>query len=256
MSMPRLYVEQPIGDGTLLRLAPPQVHRLRNVLRLRAGAELLVFNGSDGEWRARLAEGREAVLAVVGRARPQEAEPGPTLLMAPIKRPRLEWLLEKAVELGVSRFVPVLTERSVVRPEASHRLRARIVEAAEQCGRLTLPAVDEPVALPAAVDALTMAEPLAFADEAGGGVPLLSALEAAPLAAFLIGPEGGFSPRERRELLLNDRVVAVSLGRTILRVETAAVYAAACWRAAADRRGAPAASSPTIREASTGGDSR
>lgn len=263
MSPPRLHVAQPLGDDAQIRLAPPQAHYLRHVLRLRAGAEVLVFNGADGEWRARLAEGREPSLAVTGLERPQAAEPGPTLLIAPIKRPRLEWLLEKAVELGVRRFVPVLTERTVVRPEASNRLRARIIEAAEQCGRLTLPTVDEPTPLMTAVASMTAAGPLAFADEAGGGLPLLAALDAQPLAAFLIGPEGGFSPRERRDLLFRDHVVAVSLGGTILRVETAALYAATCWRAAADRRGvtgvaAPACgdSSPTIREASTGGESR
>lgn len=262
MSAPRLYVDQALSQGCEVRLAVQQAHYLKNVLRLRQGEHVLVFNGVDGEWSASLEGGREAALAVGELRRPQEREPGPTLLVSPIKRPRLEWLLEKAVELGVRRILPVLTERSVVRPEASHRLRARTIEAVEQCGRLTIPEVAEPASLLATVDAVTSTAKLAFADEAGGGSPLLAALEDSALDAFLIGPEGGFSPHERGALLAMDKVVPVSLGRTILRSETAAIYAAACWRAMADRRAGggaragAAASSAEMREASTGGESR
>jgi 16S rRNA (uracil1498-N3)-methyltransferase len=146
----------------------------------------------------------------------------------------------------------------VVRPEASQRLRARAVEAAEQCGRLTVPEVAEPMRLGAAVDAATAAGLLAFADETGGGDPLIAALEAEPLDALLVGPEGGFAPAERTALLARPRVRPVSLGPLVLRTETAAIYAMACWRAVAERRagGVAGASSPTIRDASTGGDSR
>ncbi len=258
MSAPRLFVERPLGAGQSLPLEAAQAHYLRTVLRLGPGGAVRVFNGVDGEWSARLAGGRQPTLEVADRQRPQAAEPGPTLLVAPIKKPRLEWLLEKAVELGVARIVPVITERSVVRPDASHRLRLRAVEAAEQCGRLTVPSLAEPAPLAAAVTEAATLGPLAFADEAGGGVPLIAALEAGPLDVFLIGPEGGFAPAERRALLAREWVVPVSLGRTILRAETAAVYAVACWRGLADRRAGCGAgdSSPTMRAASTGGDSR
>jgi 16S rRNA (uracil1498-N3)-methyltransferase len=259
MSPPRLFVDQPLAAGVRLALGRPQAHYLRHVLRLRAGDMVLAFNGTEGEWAARLDGAREPALLPVELLRPQRPEPGPTLLVAPIKRPRLEWLLEKAVELGVGRILPVLTGRGVVRTEASERLRARIVEAAEQCGRLTVPEVAEPMRLGAAVDAATAAAGLlGFADEAGGGVPLLAALEAEPLDALLVGPEGGFAPAERAALLARPQVRPVSLGPLILRTETAAIYAMACWRAVAERRagGAAGASSPTIRDASTGGDSR
>jgi 16S rRNA (uracil1498-N3)-methyltransferase len=227
-------------------------------MRLRAGATVLVFNGVDGEWAATLEDGRQPRLVAGERHRPQRSEPGPTLLVAPIKRPRLEWLLEKAVELGVGRILPVLTERSVVRPEASHRLRAHVIEAAEQCGRLTVPEVAEPMALISVVDAVTSGGSLGFADEAGGGIPLITALETASIGSVLIGPEGGFSPNERAVLLARPQVRPVSLGPLILRAETAAIYAMACWRAVADGRagGIAGASSLTIREASTGGESR
>jgi 16S rRNA (uracil1498-N3)-methyltransferase len=258
MAPPRLFVDQPLAAGARLALGRPQAHYLRHVLRLRAGDMVLVFNGADGEWAARLDGAREPVLLPAELLRPQRPEPGPTLLLAPIKRPRLEWLLEKVVELGVGRILPVLTERSVVRPEASQRLRARVVEAAEQCGRLTVPEIAEPMRLGAAVDAATAAGLLAFADEAGGGAPLIAALEAEPLDALLVGPEGGFAPPERTALLARPRVRPVSLGPLILRAETAAIYAMACWRAVAERRagGVAGASSLTIRDASTGGDSR
>ena len=258
MSAPRLHLDQPIAAGARVALDQRQAHYLRNVMRLRPGSEVLVFNGRDGEWLARLGEGKEPSLVAAERRRSQPPEAGPTLLAAPIKRPRLEWLLEKAVELGVRRIVPVLTERSVVRPDASHRLRARAIEAAEQCGRLDVPEIAEPLPLAAAVDMVTAAETMAFADEAGGGRPLVEALEAERLAAFLIGPEGGFAPREREMLLGRDRVVPVSLVVFINVSETSEIYTVACWRAVADRRGCGAAgdSSSTIRRESTGGDSR
>lgn len=258
MSIPRLHLDQPLAQDARLVLDSRQAHYLRNVLRLRAAAEVLVFNGRDGEWLARLGEGRQPGLVAVEQRRPQPAPSGPVLMVAPIKRPRLEWLLEKAVELGVRRIVLVLTERGVVRPEDSHRLLARAVEAAEQCGRLDVPDIAGPLALAAAVEAVRAEGALAFADEAGGGTPLLEAMQAGRLDTFLIGPEGGFAPRERAMLLDRHHVVPVSLGGTILRAETAAIYAVACWRAMAGLRGdgTEGASSSTIRRESTGGDSR
>lgn len=237
MSPSRLFVVQPLSAGAHLRLEGPQAHYLRNVLRLRQGASVLVFNGADGEWLAHLTEGREPALIVEAQARPQREEAGPMLLVAPIKRPRLEWLVEKAVELGVVRIAPVLTERSVVRPESSQRLRRQAIEAAEQCGRLSVPEVEEPGRLLRTVETAAAGAGVAFADETGGGVPLLAALENGGIGGLLVGPEGGFAPAERAALLAIAGVVPVSLGALVLRAETAAIYAMACWRAVADRRG-------------------
>lgn len=237
MSPPRLFVEQTLAARMPVRLEAPQAHYLRHVLRLRQGAPVLVFNGADGEWLGHLAEGREPTLVADSQTRPQREEAGPLLLVAPIKRPRLEWLVEKAVELGVARIAPVLTERSVVRPESSQRLRRQAVEAAEQCGRLSVPAVEEPGRLLRTVETAAAGAGVAFADEAGGGVPLLAALETGGIGGLLVGPEGGFAPAERAALLAVSGVVPVSLGPLVLRAETAAIYAMACWRAVADRRG-------------------
>ena len=147
MSVPRLQVEARLLPGAALRLEDDRAHYLRHVLRLRAGDPVLAFNAEDGEWQARLAtQGRHgAVLELEQRVRAPAEEPGPTLVFAPIRRNRLEWLLEKAVELGVARLVPVITRRTVVKPEGSERLAAIAREAAEQCERLTVPPVDPPV---------------------------------------------------------------------------------------------------------------
>lgn len=237
MSPPRLFVEQPLAARMHVRLEAPQAHYLRHVLRLRQGAPVLAFNGADGEWLGHLAEGREPTLVADSQMRPQREETGPLLLVAPIKRPRLEWLVEKAVELGAARIAPVLTERSVVRPESSQRLRRQAIEAAEQCGRLSVPEVEEPGRLLRTVETVAAGAGVAFADETGGGVPLLAALENGGIGGLLVGPEGGFAPAERAALLAIAGVVPVSLGALVLRAETAAIYAMACWRAVADRRG-------------------
>jgi 16S rRNA (uracil1498-N3)-methyltransferase len=234
MTEPRLYVEAPLEAGAELGLDRARLHYLGRVLRRRAGERVLVFNGRDGEWRAVLEPaGRNAArLRVAEPVRPQMAEPGPVLYLAPPKRPRLEWLLEKAVELGVARIVPVLTERTVVKLANRERLRTQMVEAAEQCRRLTLPLLDEPLPLWDALAARPPGSPLLMADEAGGGVPLLDALRRAPAADFLVGPEGGFAPAEATLLRAKPDTLPVSLGPLILRTETAAILLLACWRAA------------------------
>src|SRR3954451_3673596 len=147
MSPPRLHVAEHLAAGQLVPLEGDRAHYLRTVLRLRDGAEVRVFNASAGEWSGRLAAvGRHKVeIRVERRLRPSLPEPGATLAFAPIRRNRLDWLIEKAVELGVARLVPVLTERGVVRPDnAQRRLVAIAVEAAEQCERLTVPAIETP----------------------------------------------------------------------------------------------------------------
>jgi 16S rRNA (uracil1498-N3)-methyltransferase len=256
LTTPRLYIEQELGPAAVVPIDRARGHYLGAVLRLAAGDAVLAFNGRDGEWRAELVAGREPALRLLAQTRAPTAEPGPMLIFAPIKAPRLAWLVEKAVELGVARLVPVLTERTMARPESSARLRRRMIEAAEQCRRLTLPELAEPRPLLAAVDSAGAAGVLAFADPASAAPPLLGLLEAMPVAAFLIGPEGGLTPREGQALRDRPWVRPVSLGPRVLRAETAALHALACWSAVADQRDAGVRSSGASRSASTAGDSR
>lgn len=232
----RLHLDQPIDDGAVLTLDAGPTHYLKSVLRARAGHQLRVFNAGSGEWRARLEqlERHGATLRVEARLRAPAPEPGPTLLFAPIKRPRLEFLLEKAVELGVARLQPVRCRHGVVEGIKPERLRQRLVEAVEQCERLSVPELLPECNL---LDAVSAAPAVVFADERGGR-PLLPALDGRPDTALLVGPEGGFSPEEQAALLQQGHVTAVSLGPTILRAETAAIMMLACHRARAMETGA------------------
>jgi 16S rRNA (uracil1498-N3)-methyltransferase len=234
MSAPRLHLPGRLVAGEAILLEANRVHYLRTVLRLRDGAPLRAFNCTDGEWLGHLAElGRHRLeLRLDECLRPPRAEPGPTLVFAPIRNNRLEWLVEKAVELGAARLVPVLTERTVVRPEKSTRLAAIAVEAAEQCERLTVPVINAPVAMS---DWLTHRDPelpLLFAEERSRGTPLIEAWRRCPAGELLIGPEGGFSDREKALVRATPAAVVVSLGELILRAETAALYALAAWQLA------------------------
>ena len=236
MRVPRLLVEQPLAEDGVLRLDEGPTRYLRTVLRLRPGATVHAFNGRDGEWACTLEmAGRASLLRPLRRVRGQTPEPGPALLFAPIKRPRLEWLVEKAVELGAARLVPVLASRAVVRLDAPARLRARIVEAAEQCGRLTVPELTEPAPLRAALGEPGALGLVAFADEAGDAPPLAALLANGLPDTLLVGPEGGFTPDERHWLRARPDVRAVSLGPRILRAETAALCLLATWSQAAAR---------------------
>lgn len=210
------------------------MHYLLRVLRLGPGAGVRLFNGRDGEWSAWIEAGeRKRLWLVVGeRLRLPEAAEGPVLFVAPPRRSRFEWLVEKATELGVGRIVPVATRRTVAKPEKLSRLQAIAREAAEQCERLDVPAID-PLCPLTEVPMRLKGGWLLVADEAGGR-PLLQALEATSATAFLVGPEGGFDPVERELLLAHPRVVAVTLGPRILRVETAAIVMLACWQARLD----------------------
>jgi 16S rRNA (uracil1498-N3)-methyltransferase len=242
MTVPRLHVVAALAEGAEIRLGGDRAHYLRHVLRLREAASVHLFNGSDGEWRAGIAAvGRHEVTLTVGdRIRPQAVEPGPTLAFAPIRRNRLDWLIEKAVELGVAHLVPVITERTVVRPEGSARLKAIAIEAAEQCERLTVPPIDAPQPLAAWLAARKTGEPLLFADERGEGEPLARVLRNRDAGAFfMVGPEGGFTPAERRLLLAAEGAVPVTLGPRILRAETAALYLLACCQALRPEPAAP-----------------
>ncbi len=232
----RLFVEADLGEGASLALSGDQANYLRNVLRLDAGDPVLVFNGRDGEWRAELAKSgkREAKLTVVSQTRPQEAGPDIAYLFAPLKRARLDYMVQKATEMGVARLCPVLTRRTVAERVNVERMRANAIEAAEQCGILRVPAVDEPAKLERVVAGWDAARPLIFCDEGSeqaDPLAVLGRLRPGPLA-LLVGPEGGFDEAERELLSTQPFVTRISLGPRILRADTAAVAALALVNAA------------------------
>lgn len=237
MRSPRLHVETPLAAGTRVEPGAAAAHYLLRVLRLGAGAAVRLFNARDGEWAARIEEAdRRTVRLLVGeRLRAPVAAEGPVLFVAPPRRGRFEWLVEKATELGVGRIVPVATRRTVAKPERADRLRALAVEAAEQCERLDVPEIEPLCGWEAFLGRLGDG-PLLFADETGGQ-PLLPALAAHPDAMLLVGPEGGFDPAEREALRARSGVVPVTLGPRVLRVETAAVAMLACRQASLDAEG-------------------
>jgi 16S rRNA (uracil1498-N3)-methyltransferase len=229
----RLYVDLPLGVGGVLEPSPAQCHYLLTVMRRRHGDVVLLFNGRDGEWRASVEvfERRRCRLAIKEQSRPQQPEPGPALLFAPLKRIRQEFLIEKATELGVAALAPVLCRRSVVDRLNRNRLLSIAIEAAEQSGRLTLPEVDQAVPLGERLADRADGHCLFVGDETGAGQPFADALEEHGAGDVLIGPEGGFDPEEMAELQAAAGVVPISLGPRTLRAETAALAALACWQA-------------------------
>lgn len=231
-SLPRLCVSPPLSAGVLVALDPAQANYLGNVLRLKEGDEVLLFDGVSGEWLARVAEvGRKRMsLAVAQPTRPQESVPDFALAFAPIKKGRVDWLVEKAVELGVARLQPVVTQRTIVDKLNLERMTAHIVEAAEQCGRTSLATIESPVKLDAFLRSLGDDRALYFADETGGA-PASTAFRPGP-ATLLTGPEGGFTPDEATAIRAMPRATAISLGPRILRAETAALAGIAAWMAA------------------------
>jgi 16S rRNA (uracil1498-N3)-methyltransferase len=231
----RLFVAQPLAAGASLMLERPQTHYLAHVMRVAAGEAVLLFNGRDGEWLGRVdaLPKAGARLTVESRLRPQAPESDLWLLAAPIKRDRIDLVAEKAAELGVSRLVPVFTRRTAMTRVNTERLAAHMVEAAEQCGRLTVPEMADPVALDKALAGWPTGRVLLFLDESGGGCPMAEVVAALPdgPAAVLVGPEGGFSDDERRLLAGLPFARPVGLGPRILRAETAAIVALALWQA-------------------------
>jgi len=223
----RLFVESDLVEGGTVACTPAQANYLRNVLRLGAGDAILVFNGRDGEWRAELAEaGRRATtLAVRAQTRRQEGGPDIDYLFAPLKRARLDYMVEKATEMGAARLRPVLTRRTVAERVNVERIRAHAIEAAEQCGILRLPEVSAPEKLERVVVGWDAARPLVFCDEDSPEPCPFTALARIPPGpvAVLIGPEGGFDPAERELLSSQPFVTRISLGPRILRADTAAV---------------------------------
>jgi 16S rRNA (uracil1498-N3)-methyltransferase len=238
MSVSRLFVEADLVAGAEAPLDEAQVHYLRHVMRRPDGGPLLLFNGRDGEWRGTL-EGRgkkAAVARIVERTREQTAEPDVWLCFAPIKRARIDYVAEKATELGAAVLQPILTHHTVVERVNLERLRANAVEAAEQTERLSVPKVRAPVDLLRLLADWPTGRRLLVCDETGGGPPIAETLtgldevaRAAPWA-ILIGPEGGFDAGELAAIRRMKDVIAVGLGPRILRADTAAIAALACWQ--------------------------
>ena len=232
-SLPRLYVAAPLGAGTNVELDSGQANYLGNVMRLKQGDQLLLFDGASGEWVAEISETakKRMTLRIVEPTRAQESVPDLWLAFAPVKKGRVDWLVEKAVELGVARLLPVVTQRTIVNKLNLDRMRAHIVEAAEQCGRTSLAEIDEPARLDAFLKGMDSARALYFADETGG-TPAAAAFKPGP-AVILTGPEGGFTPDEAATIRAAPGAAAISLGPRILRAETAALAAVVAWMSAA-----------------------
>ena len=226
---PRVYVEADLAAGRTVACTREQTNYLRNVLRLGAGASVLVFNGRDGEWQAQLGlDGRrDASLSLVRQTRPQRAGPDLHYLFAPLKHARLDYMVQKATEMGAARLAPVLTQRTVPGRVNLDRMRANAIEAAEQCGILAIPDVAEPRRLDAVLSDWEAGRTLIFCDESAAIQDPIAALAtvATGAVAVLIGPEGGFAPAERAMLLSKPFVVPISLGPRIMRADTAAVAA-------------------------------
>jgi 16S rRNA (uracil1498-N3)-methyltransferase len=234
----RLFVESDLAASAEVPLDPAQAHYLRNVMRRGPGDAVRVFNGRDGEWRASitsLGKGKGA-LEVEARTRPQAPEPDLWLLAAPIKRTAIDFVAAKATELGASAIQPVFTRRTAVTRVNALRMRANVIEAAEQCERLTVPDVREAAPLAKLLDAWPKDRRILFADESRTGMPIAEALAAERANmpepwAILIGPEGGFAPEELAHIRAVPGVVPVSLGARLLRADTAALAALAVWQA-------------------------
>ncbi|MBW8814816.1 MAG: 16S rRNA (uracil(1498)-N(3))-methyltransferase [Caulobacterales bacterium] len=235
--MIRLFIPQDLSAGAELDLDEGQSRYLAAVMRQAVGDEVLAFNGRDGEWRARIAAvGKRAVrLQALAQTRPQQVGPDLDLVIALVKRARLETIVEKAAELGARRVRPVLTERTNADHTRVDRLQAIAVEASEQTGRLDVPQVVDPERLDRLLAAWEPGRRLLFCDEAGDAPPVLEALSGAAAEpwAILIGPEGGFSAAERDRLRALPFATAVTLGPRILRADTAAISALTLWQAAA-----------------------
>ena len=229
-STPRLYVPGPLAPGALA-LSGPAAHYLAGVMRMKPGDPVKLFDDATGEWLA-VADSvgkRDLTLDVRDRLAPREQVPDLWLCAAPLKKGRVDWMAEKACELGVARFVPVVTRRTVVDRPNTERLRAHMIEAAEQCGRTALPEVAAAVKLPALLRDWPAERALFFADETGGA-PAAEAMRARPgAAAVLIGPEGGFDAEEREAIRACPQAVGITLGPRILRADTAAAAAVALW---------------------------
>lgn len=232
-STPRLFVDQSLNEGVTLTLDGAQAHYLGNVMRLKTGDPVRLFDDRTGEWIAEVADAgkRNVMLRLTAKLRAREDVPDLWLLFAPIKKGPIDWLIEKATELGAARLQPVITHRTIVDRLNLDRLRANMIEAAEQCDRTALPELREPIKLPALLKGWEESRMLLFADETGG-LPIAEIARPGP-SAILIGPEGGFTPDERATIRATPGATAISLGPRILRAETAAAAAISAWMSAA-----------------------
>lgn len=236
---PRLFVDVPITAGREIALSRMQANYLLNVLRLKPGSPVLVFNGKDGEWRARLeaVAKRNTALVVDTQLRAQTAFTNIHFCFAPLKHARLDYMVQKAVELGAAALHPLMTRHTQAERVNLARMRSNVIEAAEQCGVLSVPEVAEPVALDRFLSIRDQARLLVFCDEDAEVADPLAVLEAhrsgsgtTPLD-LVVGPEGGFAEEERALLLRAPNVARISLGPRILRADTAAVAALALVQA-------------------------
>jgi 16S rRNA (uracil1498-N3)-methyltransferase len=248
--IPRLYVTASLGEGERVALDGDRTHYLKNVMRRAVGDEVVLFNGHHGEWLGRIQSyaRNSAEVALDKQRRPQAASPDLWLAFAPIKRQRIDDLAEKATELGVSVLLPVMTRRAEPSRVNTARLTSITIEAAEQTERLDVPEVREPVSLDRLLGEWPGDRTLFVCAEAGQALPIAQATLAhkGRPAGFLIGPEGGFAAAELDALRKLPFVVAIGLGPRLLRAETAAVAALACWQALAGD-GATADSRPPSR---------
>lgn len=231
----RLFIDAALAPGAEVETSREQAHYLSHVLRLREGAEVLVFNGRDGEWHAELIEaGRKSVrLRMTKQARPQTPLPDLLYCFAPLKKGRLDYLVQKAVEMGAGRLQPVITQHTQVAKPGTQRLEANVMEASEQCGILAVPEVLEPVKLDRLLADWDPERRLIFCDEDAATNNPMQALSGVTekKLALLVGPEGGFSDAERAQLRALPFVTSIPLGPRILRADTAAVAALAVIQA-------------------------
>src|SRR3954447_8460834 len=234
---PRLFVDAPLDPGERIALERNQSNYLGNVLRLAAGEQVLAFNGRDGEWQGAIAgRKRPDSLEILTRSRPQDRLPDIAYVFAPLKHARLDYMVQKAVEMGASQLQPVLTRFTQVSRVNGERMRANVVEAAEQCGILSLAEVADPMPLDRFVSQRPPERLLVFCDEAAEISSPLEALQQGLTETkgidILIGPEGGFAEEERALLLRQPKTLRLSLGPRILRADTAGVAALALVQAA------------------------
>ncbi|HEV7601190.1 MAG TPA: 16S rRNA (uracil(1498)-N(3))-methyltransferase [Bradyrhizobium sp.] len=232
---PRLFVDADLAAGASVPLDRDQSNYLGNVLRLSAGGAILVFNGRDGEWQAAISgRKRPDRLEIVARTRPQDRLPDLHYVFAPLKHARLDYMVQKAVEMGASTLQPVLTRFTQVTRVNGMRMRANVIEAAEQCGILSIAAVGEPASLDRWLTDRYTERLLIFCDEAADVTNPVAALRAEAASEgidVLVGPEGGFAEEERSFMLRQPRILRLSLGPRILRADTAAVAALALVQA-------------------------
>lgn len=230
----RIYMDVPLRVGEIIDCLPEQSHYLANVLRLEKGDEVYVFNGADGEFCTRVAEAgkKRCSLQIASKYKNFEKSPDVWILFAPLKKDNTDLVIEKATELGVSKIFPVITEYTNANKVRSERLTAQLIEAAEQSRRQDIPELCEADTLQHVLQNWPVERKLFYLDETGSGAEIVKMLEnnSGP-AAFLVGPEGGFSQKELEFLQKCNYTYAITLGKRILRAETAVIAALSCWQA-------------------------